>query len=127
MAIYTFKQGVFSRLADSVDDLLKSRIVQWSSLEELFAQFRFDLHDDVAGVYDAFHRRAFESSQQKLQSWMPAIAWVFAVTTAHDGIDLILVEDSLPDYLGVLHQLQPLVERSKQRIAEVQAELGARP
>lgn len=126
MAIYTYKQGVFSRLADSIEELLKSRIVAWNSLDELFAQFRFYLHDDISSVYDVFHRKAFDSSQQKLQSWMPAISWVFAVTTAADGVDLILVEDSLPDYLGVLHQLQPLVERSQQRLAEVQAELRDR-
>lgn len=123
MAIYTFKQGVFSRLAESVDELLKSRIVQWSSFGELFRQFRFYQHDEVASVYEVYRRMAFDSPQQKIESWMSAISWVFVLSTSDDSVDLILVEDSLPDYLGVLHQLAPLVERGQQRLAEVEAAL----
>ncbi|MNF86813.1 hypothetical protein D3C84_692620 [compost metagenome] len=126
MAIYTFKQGVFSKIADSVEEILKSRIVKWNTFGELFEQFRFFHHDDVAGVYDTYHRRTFESPQQRLQGWMPAIQWVFVVMTSDEGVDLILVEDSLPDYLGVLQQLRPLVERVRQRRAEVAVELGER-
>ena len=124
MAIYTFKQGVFGRLADSIDELLKGRIVKWTSFGELFAQFGFYLNDDVATVYDAYRRRAFDSPQQQLKAWMPGISWVFVLSTSDDSVDLILIEDSLPDYLGVLHQLAPLVERSQQRLAEVEAALG---
>lgn len=126
MAIYTFKQGAFFKTADSVEEILKSRIVKWDTLGELFEQFWFFHHDDVDGVYDLYRRRAFESPRQKLQGWMPDIQWVFVVMTGEEGIDLILVEDSLPDYLGVLQQLQPLVDRVRQRKAEGPAGLGVR-
>ncbi|WP_433770864.1 hypothetical protein [Pseudomonas putida] len=125
MAIYTFKQGVFSKLAESIDELLKSRIVKWNSFGELLSQFRFFLHDEVA-AYDVYRRPPLKTPQQKLEAWLPAISWVFVVSVSDDSADLILVEDSLPDYLGVLHQLYPLVERHQQRSAEVQAELGER-
>lgn len=125
MAIYTFKQGVFSKLAESIDEVLKSRIVKWNSFDELLSQFRFYLHDDVA-AYDVYRRPAFNTPQQKLEAWMPAISWVFVLSVSDDSADLILVEDSLPDYLGVLHQLAPLAERHRQRLAEVEGELGGR-
>lgn len=118
MAIYTFKQGEFSKLADRIEEVLKGRIVKWNSFSELFDRLGFYHRDDVAEVYDLFHRRALESSQQKLQSWMPTIHWAFVVTTSDEGVDLILVEDSLPDYLGVLNQLRPLIERRQQLLAE---------
>lgn len=126
MAIYTIKQGVFSKIADGIEELLKARIAHWNSFGELFGGFRFVLHDEVAGGYDVYRRLAFESSQQKIQSWMPAVHWVFVVSTSDDGVDLILIEDSLPDYLEALRQLQPLAQRAQQRADEVRVELGMR-
>lgn len=125
MAIYTIKQGLFSRVADRVEELLKARVVHWNSFEELFRGFRFVLHDEVAGVYDIYRRQAFDSSQQRLLSWMPAIQWIFVVSTSDDNVDLILIEDSLPDYLEALRQLQPLALRAKQRAYDVRAELDS--
>ncbi|MCK9799305.1 hypothetical protein M1B34_16730 [Pseudomonas sp. MAFF 302030] len=126
MAIYTIKQGLFSKVADGIEELLKARIVHWNSFGELFGGFRFVLHDEVPEVYETYRRLAFESGQQKIQSWMPAIQWVFVVSTSDDGVDLILIEDSLPDYLEALRQLQPLAQRAQQRADEGRVESGVR-
>lgn len=121
MAVYEFNQGKFERVAEAIDELLKGRAIRWEGVDELMAQLRFMPHDDVPNVYVSYRRRQADGSSTKLADWKRDVCWVFEVTVAEDGIDFVLVKDSLPDYLALLAALEPLVQRRKDLVAEVAA------
>lgn len=123
MALYTFSKGSFERLPLSGGEFLLSRVFQQASLDDTLGGCGFYRHDDVCDVYTVYRRQSGSAAHK----WMPAIHWVFAVQTHDDDLDFILVEDSLPDYLGALREFQVLVDRAVRRAGETGVDLGGKP
>lgn len=126
MAVYNFKQGQFERIADTLEELLPAALKHWDNSDELFLSLRFKRHDDVLDVYRTYVRQGSVSAVEKMALWLPRVKWLVDVETDDSCFDIVLIEDSLPDYLGMMAALQPLIQRNKDLQVEIQQQLEAR-
>lgn len=118
MAVYTFSNGVFKKDADTLEELLPAHLVDWDVLEELLSGLGFSKFDQIDGVYTSWVREGDEIDAQ----WLPALKWIIDVETYASSFDLVFIEDNLPDYLGAMATFQPLIQRSKDILIDIEKE-----
>jgi len=118
MAVYEVVKGELVKVAAQLEDLLLPELADIEDYEVGLLQKKlgFIVYDEVADVYKLFRRGGLESAKGKL----PGIRFIFDVSIDESAIDSILVmDDSLPDFLAVMRMLEPLVNRTASLRKEV--------
>jgi len=126
MATYRFKDSSFVKLADDFDDLLPDELKSWEVLSELYAELGFRPWEEVAGTYECHVRSGAPEDAAVERAWQPEIRWLFVVEIIEDTFDVVLIENSLPDYLAFLAAVEPMVRRNRALGAEIKEELQRR-
>lgn len=116
MAVYIFNDGVFKKESDTLEELLPAELADWEGFDELVSGLGFSKHDDVLGVYTSYVREGDSSDTQ----WLPSLKWIIDVQTYMSSFDLVFIVDSLPDYLGAMAAIQPLINRRKDIHKEIE-------
>ncbi len=118
MAVYIFTDGAFKKESDTLEELLPAELADWGGFDELVRGLGFSKHDQVQGVFTSYVREGDASDTQ----WLPLLKWIIDVETYISSFDLVFIEDSLPDYLGAMAAIQPLIDRSKEIHKEIEDE-----
>ena len=118
MAVYMFNNGVFKKESPTLEELLPAELVDWEGFDELLKRLGFSKDDEVLGVFTSYVR----VGEARDDRWLPALKWIIDVETYESSFDLVFIEDSLPDYLGVMAVIQPLIDRSKEIHKEIEDE-----
>ncbi|WP_314407377.1 hypothetical protein [Pseudomonas kuykendallii] len=111
MAIYTLKGGVYSKVAEDISEMLPVEMVAWEDWDALMRQLGFIRYDEVSGGYRLWMRT--HGSMERHDKTMLGCKYMFDVDLDEETLNLVLVDDNLPDFLMMMRELQPLVLRGE--------------
>lgn len=115
MAVYRFADGVFERLAGSLDEMATDFAAWGGSVGEYAARQGMVLLDDVDGVYELYARQPGVKAFSRLSAYR----WWFRMVDGLDAVDDVLIADALPDFLDYMSRVEPLVSRVRHAAREV--------
>ena len=120
MAVYKLSGGAFQRVGEDLQALVPAVVLETPDLHAVLRAIGFLLSDDIDDSVMIFRRNPAGGAVH----YLPGVRWVFVVFVDGDVADFVLVGDSLPDYLEMLSQLQPVINRRREIAAAVLAELS---